>query len=306
MTSFFSLVNESARKTFLVFFGLSTILPLLLMTFIIYEYVIPMLIPEQINALMHVFTFGFAAMLSVCGLSFFLMSRRISSLETLSREIRGRSASILETNLQSVNDNEIETLRNAFDSLSCELVEKVLRLKQYSEEVIDHNRKLSSLAVIDGLTGLYNRRKLDMALVEECNRAERYNHALSFIMIDINDFKLYNDTHGHQNGDKILQNLGELLRKSTRKTDMPFRYGGDEFAILLPETGKVQAEEVSGKLIHAVSNHRFLDGGASAAEVTISCGVSSYSPHLGAGCLVKDADAALYRNKGNGRCAVSR
>jgi diguanylate cyclase (GGDEF)-like protein len=286
----------------LVFFFMSSILPLLIMTLMIYEYIIPSLIPEKIDRLIDLFTFGLAAMLLSSVISFFLMSRRIGSLLALSKEIKEKSSSLLETNRESVNENEIEALRNAFNSLSDELIEKLGKLKQYADEVIVCNRKLSSLALIDELTSLYNRRKFEATLVEERNRTERFKHGLALIMIDIDQFKLYNDTYGHQTGDKILQKLGELFRESIRKTDMPFRYGGDEFAILLPETSKERAEEISNKLIAVVSNHQFVGVGKTpVGDVTISCGVSSYCQDQDIESFIKEADIALYKNRSAGK-----
>jgi diguanylate cyclase (GGDEF)-like protein len=299
MTFLNSLSEESSRRTLLVFFFMSSILPLLIMTMMIYEYVIPSLIPERIDRLIDLFTFGFAAMLLSSVISFFLMSRRIGSLLALSKEIKEKSSSLLETKRESVNENEIEALRNAFNSLSDELIEKVGKLKQYADDVIVCNRKLSSLALIDQLTSLYNRRQFETTLVEERNRAERFQHGLSLIMIDINQFKFYNDTYGHQTGDKILQELGELFRGSIRKTDIPFRYGGDEFAILLPETSQERAEALSDKLIAAVSNHPFVGiNKTPIGEVTICCGVSSYCHDQDIESFVKEADIALYKNRG--------
>jgi diguanylate cyclase (GGDEF)-like protein len=298
MTIVVSMRAESSRKSLLSFFFLSSILPLLILTFMTYHYLIPLLTPGQIDRLIDVFTFCFAATLSISVLSFFLMSRRIDSLETLANEIKEKSPSILDTNMESVNENEIEILRNAFNSLSNELIEKVGMLKQYADDVIVYNRKLSSLAIIDALTSLYNRRTFERTLVEERNRAERFKHGLSLIMIDINQFKFYNDTYGHQTGDKILQKLGELFRESIRKTDIPFRYGGDEFAILLPETSKERAEEISSKLMTVVSNHQFVGVGKTPiGEVTICCGVSSYCQDQEIESFVKEADIALYKNR---------
>jgi diguanylate cyclase (GGDEF)-like protein len=298
MTFFVSLFEEPSRKTFLAFFMLSSMLPLLIMAFMINQYMIPLLMPEQINSLIDKFTSGFAAMLFISVLSFFLISRSIGSLETLTKEIKVKSSSILETSTESVNENEIEVLRNAFNSLSSELIEKVGKLKQYSEDMTVYNRELSSQAIIDELTSLYNRRKFETTMVEELNRAERYKHGLSLIMIDVDKFKFYNDTYGHQTGDKILQKLGELLRGSIRKTDIPCRYGGDEFAILLPETSKEKAEHISNKLINVVSNHQFVGvGKSSIGKITISCGVSSYRQDQDIESFVREADIALYKNK---------
>jgi len=174
------------------------------------------------------------------------------------------------------------------------------QVNQYSKKMIDSNIKLSELANIDELTSMYNRRYFNLRLVEEVSRAERYNHDLSLILIDLDEFKNYNDTLGHPAGDKLLQDFSLLIRQSIRQTDLSFRYGGDEFAILLPGCDVQMAEKVAHKLTEIVSRHNFEDlKGYSFGKITISCGVGGYTQSLEA--LVADADKDLYATKTAGK-----
>jgi diguanylate cyclase (GGDEF)-like protein len=159
--------------------------------------------------------------------------------------------------------------------------------------------ELEELAIRDPLTGLYNRRAFDVRLAEEIRRAERYDRPLSVIMADIDCLKLFNDTHGHAHGDYLLRTVASLLTEHVRITDFVARYGGDEFAILLPETDRKDAQAVAGKIYARVTAYPFemsemLPGGT----VTLSVGVSSYPEELTDGeGLLASADQALYRLK---------
>jgi diguanylate cyclase (GGDEF)-like protein len=106
-------------------------------------------------------------------------------------------------------------------------------------------------SMTDGLTGLYNRRSLDQLLLREVALAERYDHALSVVMVDLDCFKSVNDTHGHAAGDHVLRAFADCVRMTLRKTDLAFRYGGDEFVIALPQTTVQQAHQVMQKLRQA-------------------------------------------------------
>ncbi|MEK7852145.1 MAG: diguanylate cyclase, partial [Deltaproteobacteria bacterium] len=118
-----------------------------------------------------------------------------------------------------------------------------------------HETKLQ--AITDGLTGLYNHRFFREHLKVELERTDRYNHTLSLIILDIDHFKHYNDTHGHPQGDELLRGLAELLRKSVRESDIPCRYGGEEFALILPETAKDAALALGERIRKAISEHPF-------------------------------------------------
>lgn len=149
----------------------------------------------------------------------------------------------------------------------------------------------------DPLTGLANRRFMEIQLDKSLDSAKRYREALSFIMLDIDHFKTYNDCHGHQGGDRLLGRLAGILLGEVRKADYVFRYGGEEFLIVLPETSLERACETAERLRKAVE--------VGAGGVTISLGVASLTESLQKkDKLIDAADKQLYRAKKNGRNRV--
>ncbi len=167
-------------------------------------------------------------------------------------------------------------------------------------------RQTMDLAVRDGLTGLLNHRRLHERLKEELSRSLRYHHPMTLLMVDVDYFKRYNDTYGHQQGDEVLRTVAEILRQNVRQSDIVGRYGGEEFMIILPETTKSAAVALAQRLCEIVANTPFpgYPGGAP-VRCTISIGVAGYPEDgLTASDLVAAADAALYRAKRFGRNRV--
>jgi len=157
----------------------------------------------------------------------------------------------------------------------------------------------------DPLTKLYNRRALRSQLAEELHRADRYKHALSVFMLDIDYFKPINDTLGHQVGDKILSDLGGMLQSSVRITDYASRYGGEEFVVLLPETSLTKATELAERLRIEIAEHTIAIGHNKEHKITVSIGVSTYPEHGTSGeDLLNAADSAMYTAKASGRNCV--
>jgi diguanylate cyclase (GGDEF)-like protein len=168
-----------------------------------------------------------------------------------------------------------------------------------------YNRIISQLretAVTDGLTGLYNHKSFLERLSVEFNRAERYGSELSLIMIDVDKFKEINDTYGHVTGDSVLKIIAGVLKANLRQSDLAARYGGDEFALILPETGVEKAYKVGEKLRQRVEANPILLNPDLNISTTLSVGVSAYvssmADPLG---LVRKADEALYIAKEAGR-----
>jgi len=159
-----------------------------------------------------------------------------------------------------------------------------------------HFRVQENLARCDGLTGLLNHRVFQETLRKEIERTTRYGNALSFILLDVDHFKKFNDTYGHPVGDQILKRVAEHLTKARRATDHAFRYGGEEFCLLLPETGLADAAKFGERvrLIIAGDNH---DG----LQVTVSLGLATYRAGESPVSLVDRADKAMYQAKQDGR-----
>ncbi len=167
--------------------------------------------------------------------------------------------------------------------------------------------KIKMLTIVDELTGVYNRRKFDTDLRYSMNEAIRYVKSLSLLMIDIDHFKRYNDYHGHQMGDTILRQIGEVFIESKRTTDRIYRYGGEEFSVICSETSKESARIFAERLREAVSQKKFEGEGKikPSGNLTISIGVSSFPfDATKLEQLIKYADDALYKAKAKGRNRV--
>lgn len=159
------------------------------------------------------------------------------------------------------------------------------------------------MSITDPLTGLHNRRYLEARLAEELSRSKRYDYPLSFMMIDIDDFKVYNDQNGHQAGDRALEVTAQCLRAALRKVDVASRYGGEEFSILLPQTDLQEAGVIADRIRRKISSTEFTHGKSQPlGAVTVSIGLSTFSPALdSAEAIVRAADRALYHAKSHGK-----
>ena len=189
-----------------------------------------------------------------------------------------------------------------------ELIARVniqLRLKQLYEALQEKNRQLRELANRDGLTGLYNHRYFHEQLSKDFLRARRYHESLSCILLDIDYFKKFNDTYGHQTGDIVLSTLGQVIRDSIRDSDFAARYGGEEFALVLYHADRPTAVNVAERLRQMVEHCEVRDKDH-VLHVTISLGVATF-PHeqiSNPKQIVECADKALYKAKENGRNRV--
>lgn len=168
---------------------------------------------------------------------------------------------------------------------------------------------LERLAILDGLTGIPNRRRFDQVLHYEWERSVRYGHTFSLILMDIDHFKLYNDHYGHAEGDACLRTVaGAISRAMPRTVDLAARYGGEEFACILPETGGEGGKVVANRILEAVRDLKIPHAKSKTADyVTLSIGIASVTPSIQEKFvdLVEVADKALYQSKHNGRNQVS-
>lgn len=181
-----------------------------------------------------------------------------------------------------------------------------LRLQRALLDLASKNEILEKLALTDALTGLANRRALQEALESELARLRRHGRPASLLFLDLDHFKLVNDTHGHAVGDEVLAGFAHVLRRGCRGGDLAARMGGEEFAVLLPGTGRGPAALVAERVRRATEAHTL--GRTVRVAVTVSVGVASTEglpePHLAAD-LLRKADAALYRAKSEGRNRVA-
>ena len=180
-----------------------------------------------------------------------------------------------------------------------------LRIISSQAAISIENARLFELATTDGLTKLYVHRYFQLLLDRELKRSLRYNKSFSLIMMDIDNFKAFNDTYGHQLGDEVLKNVARAVKKISRSEDVVARYGGEEFIVILPETDAAQALIVAEKMRAIVESLEIVHG-EERLHVTISLGVASFPIHTGEKeKLILLADTALYTSKHNGRNRVS-
>lgn len=199
--------------------------------------------------------------------------------------------------------------QRAMDRIQLEARNRLLtqQLQTYAEELERRNQELKDSADRDALTGLFNRRFFLHALEMETARSGRHGHPFALILLDVDHFKHYNDTHGHPAGDELLRRLSEVLRSAQREETVCARYGGEEFVLLLPETDRDGVRAHAERLRRAVEALP-LPGSETQplGRITISLGVSCF-PEDGRdpATLVRVADEALYRAKGAGRNRVA-
>lgn len=174
------------------------------------------------------------------------------------------------------------------------------------ERILNLETRLRDMATRDALTGLFNRQALDSRLADELRRTRRYQRPLSLILADIDHFKNFNDTNGHVQGDRLLNELAGVFLAAVRTTDFVARYGGEEFAILLPEANRASACEVAERVRATVADYPFpFRENQPGGVVTLSLGVASCLEDVPLdGNLVEYADRALYRAKKAGRNQV--
>lgn len=200
------------------------------------------------------------------------------------------------------SSDDIERMRPD-DRLVLQAVASELAVAVENSQLYKLTKRLS---ITDELTGLFNYRYLQQRLEDEFERARRFDRSLSLLMIDADDFKLFNDRHGHIAGDLALAEVGQLLKSAVREIDVAARYGGEEFTVILPETDSAGAFVVAEKIRETIARHGFADAdGNRKVRLTVSIGVATYPQHAeDRESLMRQADDALYHAKGLGRDRV--
>jgi len=191
-----------------------------------------------------------------------------------------------------------------FDADDVHLIQSLTHQAEVAIENTFLYEEATRLSITDGLTGLWNRRLFDLRINEELQRAIRFQEPFGLLLVDLDHFKSVNDRYGHQAGDAVLVELARRLTDATREVDVVTRFGGEEFALILPKTPVQGTMRLAAKVREVVANEPFAAGNAS-FPVTVSVGAAAYPDHgLSAGELLAAADAALYRAKENGRNRV--
>ena len=193
-----------------------------------------------------------------------------------------------------------------YDEIDLSLLEMIgpqIALALERAEWQERANEFQLMSITDPVTTLTNRRYLEERLTEELSRSKRYDYPMSFLMIDIDDFKVYNDKNGHQAGDLALQITAHCLKGALRSADVASRYGGEEFCILLPQTGIAEALAIADRIRRRVSETQFPHGKSQPlGHVTISVGVSTFSKYIDTTeNIIAAADRALYQAKSLGK-----
>jgi diguanylate cyclase (GGDEF)-like protein len=226
-----------------------------------------------------------------------------------------RLASILNKGLAALSDDDHKTVFSKWVSIQIEpLTDYVLVYQILAAitllglfflyrhlQLTRYNRLLMTLSVTDKLTQIYNRVKLDADLEEFQNLYYRYKNSFAIILIDIDDFKLVNDSYGHQTGDRLLIELAEVLKSAARESDVLGRWGGEEFMVICPQTNLAGAKIVAEKLREALATHKF----STVGHKTASFGIAAFTDDDSISNLIKRADEALYIAKTSGKDKVS-
>jgi len=194
---------------------------------------------------------------------------------------------------------DLETLTEKFNEIQHHMNEEVERANKVITELSDQVRTLEETSTIDALTKVYNRRSLISYLKTLCDKGD-ISAQLHFLILDIDDFKVVNDTYGHIAGDKILIYIANILKKILRDGDKIFRYGGEEFVIVLNRINDNQCQNITNRLLDLIRSNRLIYKGHK-ISVTASIGATKYISNDTPDSLIARADKALYKAKHSGK-----
>jgi diguanylate cyclase (GGDEF)-like protein len=233
------------------------------------------------------------------------------SVPAVPRGDRAEVGQQIQAMIAASQSDEVGTLMREFTRILEILQEQASQVQDYAgrfeainEELRNANLRLRELSLTDELTEVGNRRNFDVRVREEINRSTRFGHAFSLLLLDIDQFKKFNDEFGHPQGDAVLRGLGALMRSMSREGDVPCRIGGEEFAFILPETLKSDAMAFAERMRRGVeASIKSPDG---KQPITISIGLAAF-PEDGKTPedLVRASDEALYESKHAGRNRVT-
>jgi diguanylate cyclase (GGDEF)-like protein len=246
------------------------------------------------------------------------INKEMTALKMLRRHIRNQVRHQVSKEIKGAIDRLIpeikKMIKDEVKKTSLDIINQLKRQtgKQLEKEVVEQIKETTSAlveqkeeserrAIIDQLTGCFNRRYFETKLEDELNLAKRFRNKLSLIMFDIDHFKKVNDTYGHPAGDTVLQEVVVAAKSCLSAADSLCRYGGEEFTVIMPETDISEAIDIAERMRKSVEEHAFY-GGDTLINVTISLGISEYPEHaILKEAIVQKADGALYTAKNSGR-----
>ena len=219
----------------------------------------------------------------------------VSEADNNARLVRGLEIGINDYLIRPVDKNEMLAR-----------VRTQIKKKRYAERLRDNVQKSAEMAITDGLTGLFNRRYMEMHLATLVEQAASRGKPIAVLIVDVDHFKAVNDGYGHDAGDEVLREFALRIRKAIRNIDLACRYGGEEFVIVMPETDVAVATMVAERLRRRIATEPFtIEQGARQLTVTISIGLAALADaNDNSAAILKRADTALYRAKNEGRNRV--
>lgn len=259
---------------------------------------------EYLHAMRTALTYGVVSATVLAVLLGILFGNTLSrALRRLTHAFQSMGEGALSQRVDIKSRDEVGLLAKAFNGMSEELARSRDELEHSHRTITQQAAELEELSIRDFLTDLYNRRYFDEQAERLFEQASRYRHALSVMLGDIDLFKSINDRFTHAVGDEVLKRVADILRESTRNTDLVARYGGEEFVIAFPETPLAQAAELCEKLRFRIETHDWASIHPD-LKVTMSMGLGSNADAPGMEAMLRAADTLLYEAKKNGRNRV--
>jgi diguanylate cyclase (GGDEF)-like protein len=297
--------GQRIRRKILLSLAFCSAVPLLILTYVLYAHVVPLLDPVGHRGLI----LGLQVLIIFVGL---LMAAGGYVIWDVARAVARTTEFIAASkHFEGTDDrrDEIGLLMSSFSRMlttieaqSAEINAFAARLDSAYKELEVTNSRLKEFTFKDEVTGLYNRRFFSVRLEEEVSRCRRFNHPVSVVLLDLDDYKVINDELGHGAGDETLREVAQILLKHSRGINVICRYGGDEFAVLLVETSKAGARLYADRIRQVLATHPFAHG----RRVTASFGVASLPEDVAPATeeLIRAADEALYAAKRAGKNRV--
>lgn len=203
--------------------------------------------------------------------------------------------------LQEDNAAQLATLLHQLDEKNYALEQEIAERKNAQRKLKESEARFKFMSITDQLTGLYNRRHMLDVAEKEIFKSRKTGQPLSILLMDVDDFKMFNDTYGHAAGDEVLEYIGTIIRETIRSGDKAFRYGGEEFMVILPETCGQEAIKVAEKIRVAFANYKYHPQDGTPVNKTVSIGVAEFTNDESLEKVIKRADDNMYRCKIKGK-----
>lgn len=295
-----SITSQRLKYRLGIMYIIMTIIPVLFLLYIIVQTIFPELKLSNVShSLIASLIIGLTAIIIMSIAGVLLMYRSLSSLEEVSKKGEDFFHTTLHQDINLATNDEAEKISKYFSNILVELQFKVMQANKYARDLAEANRKLTQLALKDGLTNLYNQAYIKERLNQELVRAQQFNRLVGVMMLDVDNLKAYNDNCGHLEGDNALKTIANLIAGNLRPTNIPARYGGDEFLVILPETDTSVIRNIAENIRKHVSHYPFQSTNPDKPQrVTVSIGVTLYpGTAKTVNDIINQADEALYQSK---------